>query len=343
MHFVSTVEQILRQQGIEHFGFAELSRPLSFDFYRQWLTDGQHADMNYLVQHADLKEQPRQLAPRAHSAIVVAMPYVPHPYSVPTKVDRLKVAAYAQGEDYHRRFLAQLRDCAQLLSQEFKSEEFLCFTDSGPILERDLAYRAGLGWFGKNTCLLNQQRGSYFFLGEIITSLPLQGPEHLAPDLCGTCDRCIQACPTGALEQPRRLNANKCIAYWTIEARGNAPEPLRHSIEDWFFGCDICQSVCPWNEKHHGKELLQNLAHTSSDAAMLEADLRWVLTSSHREIERQLGHTPLIRARPLGLKRNACVVIGNRKIQALKGEVEQLLTQPKLKEVATWCLKQLPC
>ena len=162
------------------------------------------------------------------------------------------------------------------MRKEFVNQQFLCFTDSAPVLERDLAFRAGLGWIGKNTCVIHPQHGSLFFLGEILTSLQLHSETPQMADFCGTCDRCIQACPTQALSV-RKLEASKCISYWTIEARMDAPEALRPKFGDWFFGCDICQTVCPWNEKAFG---LSKKPITQPSPAEMIPDLRWILTTS---------------------------------------------------------------
>ena len=335
MSFVSTIDSLIRQQGIEHFGWARLERPLSMDIYRQWLKAGHHAGMEYLAHHAGMKENPQELAPRARSALVIAKSYAKHPYPKTPFPKTLRTALYAQGEDYHFHFKRELDSVAKSLRALFPEEEFLCFTDSAPILERDLAYRAGVGWFGKNTCLIHPDHGSLFFIGQILTSLKCETTAAPINDHCGTCDRCIRACPTGALESPRQLNANKCISFWTIEAREAGPEALRVKTGDWFFGCDICQTVCPWNEKVFGRaEMQQLVGEKSSEPAELREDLRWILRSSHNEIARTCKSSPLSRARPLGLKRNALVVIGNKRIHDLRPEVECALTEPRLKELA---------
>lgn len=342
MSFVSDVDAILKQRGFDHSGWTPLERPLSMDIYRQWLAAGHHASMEYLRDHVELKETPQQLAPRARNALVITRSYAKHPYPKNPFPRALKTALYALGEDYHNHFRRELEGVAAILRDRFPQEEFLCFTDSAPILERDLAYRAGLGWFGKNTCLIHPEHGSLFFIGQILTSLVIDPPRAApVPDHCGTCDRCIRACPTGALEEPRRLNANKCISFWTIEAREAAPIEVRVKTGDWFFGCDICQTVCPWNEKVFGRETLREPGSTP-DATLTE-DLRWLLTASHNEIARQVEKSPLSRARPLGLKRNALVVIGNRRLRDLRPWVEPLAQDPRLKSLVEWTLMQLEC
>ncbi|MGE0526579.1 MAG: tRNA epoxyqueuosine(34) reductase QueG [Bdellovibrionales bacterium] len=381
MEFVSCVEEELTRAGFSHFGFSALERPLSMDLYREWIRDGRHAGMDYLERHADLKESPASFMPRAQTAIVVARPYFPHPYPQPYgALDfSARIALYASGEDYHFHFRRELEEVAANLRRVFVNQEFLCFTDSAPILERDLAYRAGLGWIGKNTCLIHPKKGSLFFLGQILTSVNLSSVDmedaqtSPIPDLCGTCDRCLRACPTQALVAPRTLDANKCISYWTIEAKADASLELRTQIGDWFFGCDICQTVCPWNEKLHGKAEMQKLsvaattltqtpthalrpkperesAHAqepvranaeSTSTDRLIDDLRWVLTSSSRQIQKRFHGLPLLRARARGLKRNALYVAGNLRLAALRPEIELAQQDPRLKEVATWALGRL--
>lgn len=339
MDFVSLCEATLKRFGFDHYGLTPMARPLSMDVYRLWLQKGYEADMAYLRTHEALKDEPKKFAPRAQTAIVVAKRYYPHPYGTPPLGAR--IALYAHGDDYHQKFKSELEGVARELGSICVNEEFLCFTDSAPILERDLAYRAGLGWFGKNTCLIHPQKGSLFFIGQILTSMALEKDREVSAvaDMCGTCDRCIRSCPTGAIEEPRVLNANKCISYWTIEAKNAAPTELREKFGDWFFGCDICQTVCPWNEKVFGRNSMRELSDTQQ-TPLLE-DLRWILNASRNEISRKLKNSPLLRARPFGLKRNALIVIGNLRIIELAPEVERCLAHEDLKEVAEWTSRQL--
>ena len=336
MSFVSKVEALMARYSFPRWGFARVERPLSMDFYRAWIEGGLHGQMAYLSEHLETRENPRHHYRMAHGALVIARPYLPHPY--PTEgAPRSRVALYARGEDYHLRFKEELRAVAEALAADFPGEEFLPHTDTAPILERDLAYRAGLGWFGKNSCLIHPAGGSLFLLGEILTSRPLDNADPV-PDMCGTCDRCLRACPTGALEAPRRLNATKCISYWTVEAAGDAPEGLRAKIGDWLFGCDICQTVCPWNEKLHGRARMA--AETEAQAPVVE-ELRWILTRTNRQLARAFARSPLSRARPNGLKRNALVVIGARRVRELETEVQAYLQDPRLNQIARWTLSQL--
>lgn len=331
--------------GLSHFGMTPLARPLSFDLYRDWLDAGLHGDMQYLVEHAPIKEEPRRQWPRVQSALVFAMPYHPHPEPVANwPLQQARVSLYAQGADYHFWFRDRLREIAALLQHQFPAEEFLCFTDSSPVLERDLAHRAGLGWVGKNTCLIHPQKGSLFFLGEIYSSLSLQpNPTPLMPDYCGSCTRCLDICPTEAIIEPRKLDARRCISYLNIESRKLAPVELRAGIGDWLFGCDLCQTVCPWNQKlfNHTLDVSLQQPLTDNEQQVLIDDLRYLLTASGKRLEKDFYGTPLARAGSFGLKRNALVVIGNRKLHALRAEVGQLTSHDKLGEQAQWTLAQL--
>lgn len=315
-------------------------------FYDQWLSDGHHGEMQYLARHRDMKRDPRLLEARARSAIVFALDYVPHPAPVDdgasNELSTLRVAHYARGRDYHDFWLQRLATVARALEAEFSGEVFRCFTDSAPVLERDLALRAGLGWVGKNTCLIDRAHGSLFFIGEIYTSLALEAAqltrEDLERDFCGTCTRCLDACPTDALTAPRTLVAHQCISYLTIESKRAPPLELREKIGDWFFGCDICQTVCPWNLKKYGSAVAHPPESSHGD---LVTDLREVLTLSNRALERRFQSTALARAGAFGLRRNAMVVIANQRITELRSEVARFIYDANLGELAQWCLAQL--
>ncbi|KYG64083.1 epoxyqueuosine reductase [Bdellovibrio bacteriovorus] len=341
----SLIDQHLQTEGFSHFGVAALERPFSMSFYNEWLKEGLHGDMKYLAEHAGIKENPQSKWPRAHSALVFAIPYFPHPQpqEASPPLSSARISLYAQGMDYHFWFKDKMNRLCSALKEIFPDEEFLAFTDSSPILERDLARRAGLGWVGKNTCVIHPKKGSLFFIGEIYTSLNLKTEIEPLPDFCGKCQKCIDICPTGALLEPRKMDARKCISYLTIESREVPEESLRSQIGDWFFGCDLCQTTCPWNEKvFKGQLNTETVLSLSEDQeADLKEDLRYILTASGKQLSRDFLGTPLARAGSFGLKRNALIVIANRKISALQEEVRTLQAHPKLGELATWTLEQL--
>jgi epoxyqueuosine reductase len=339
------LDRLTRAEGFTNFGFAEVTTPFSIDLYDQWLADGFNGEMDYLARHADDKRHPSKFFKKARTAIVVTQSYIPHPdpkVGWPLK-SNAGVALYARGRDYHRFFHTRLRQLCAKLKAEYPTEEFYSFTDAGPVLERDLAARAGLGWIGKNTCLIDRERGSLFLLGEIYCSLEVPvaklSVEDLAKDFCGTCTRCIDACPTGAIVEARKVDARKCISYLTIESKDEAPLGLREQIGSWLFGCDICQVVCPWNVRVHGRETIDSL-HMGSEDALVE-DLRYLLTAPNRQLERDFDATPLRRINGMGLKRNALVVAGNRRLQALRPEVKSHAEHPRIGELARWALEQM--
>lgn len=269
----------------------------------------------------------------------------------------LRTSLYAQGKDYHLWFREKLRTLQNKLETAFPNESFLSFTDSVPILERDFAHQGGLGWVGKNSCLIHPKRGSLFFIGEILSSIEALPPPTPIRNFCGNCNQCVDLCPTKALLGDGTLDANKCIAYWNIEAKTTAPEPIREKLSDWFFGCDICQTVCPWNIKWHGsnpqfkdsvrKTSLETQSNGSGSQSPQELtpevveELRWVLTTSNKAIGKTLKDSALLRAGGRGLKRNALLVIGNRRWKLLTPEVSQFVDHPRLSELARWAMERL--
>ncbi len=320
----------------KRFGVAKLTRPLSIDFYDQWLELGYQGEMSYLERHRDLKASPDTWLPFARSALVFALDYGPRKSSaksdyVTLKKQGLRTARYLEyapnNEDYHDAIRLELEPVLHELSIRYPTAEFRLAIDAEPVLERDLATRAGLGWVGKNTCVIDRAGGSLFFIAEILTSLETDDASLEPKDFCGTCTRCLDACPTSALVKPKVLDATKCISYWTIESKQIPPQELREKFGDWFFGCDICQTVCPWNVKAHGPEAMSDRA---PDPVTLVSELRVILSSSNRELQRKFAGTPLSRARGFGLKRNALIIAGNARLKELLPEVEALLEDEKL-------------
>jgi epoxyqueuosine reductase len=297
--------------------------------------------MGYLTdRRGDLRAYPAELLPGARSVICAAYPYNgPEPYSQDfSDPDLGWIARYAWGEDYHvtvRRALEVL--AAKLM--KLQAFDWRVCVDTAPLLERSLAHAAGLGWIGRNTCLINQQQGSWFFLGEILTTLELS-PDEPAPDRCGTCARCIEACPTAAIvpspEGGYELDSRLCISYFTIELRNSIPEPHRAQMGNNLFGCDICQDVCPWNRKAP-----RNAAGDTRFAApALErfADLTEV------EFRRLFRGTPVTRAKYRGFLRNVAVAMGNSGLEKFRAPLEKMAQSPEplVAEHACWALRQLP-
>ena len=357
------IEAVVKQAGFDRFGIARLQTPISIGVYEQWLKERHHGDMNYLQRHLAPKRHPSLLMRRASTAIVMTVDYIPHPETIKETFplsQATMIARYARGSDYHHFLGSRLKHVCAELKRQYPAEEFIYFTDSGPVLERELAVRAGLGWVGKNTCLIDRKRGSLFFICEIYTTLEIPVADLPIFDHCGTCRRCIDACPTGALGlslssttsaslpddkplgAPRLMDANRCISYLTIEAKSVPVQELREQIGGWFFGCDICQTVCPWNIKLHGADQLSNeVSPSKRDRENLVADMRFILQSSHRELGRRFKGTALERAGAFGLKRNALIQIAHHKLTELTAEVNGFLTHTKLADLARWTLDRL--
>ncbi len=338
------LDKMITELGFSQWGYQQLKKPMSFDHYQTWLDKNYHGEMDYLKEHVHLKENPGTLRKNIRSSFIFSFPYVdqiPGKQNFPIKSNR--VALYAKGYDYHYFLKEKLSDITKKLSEIFPNEEFLAVTDSFPLMERDLASQAGLGWFGKNTCLIHPKKGSLFLLCEILTSLDFTVDSNALPDFCGKCTKCIDICPTKAIESEKVLNATRCISYWTIESRKIPPENIRSQFGDWLFGCDLCQTVCPWNLKIYKNLLDANtyINHDENSAKLLEEELIFILTASGKKIAEWTKGTPLSRAGSFGLRRNALIVIANKKIQPLKAYVEKYLAHEKLNELAQWTLISL--
>ena len=253
----SLIKTIARSIGFDDCGIAKAQR-LDEDARRleQWLKKDYHGEMQYLENHFDLRVDPTKLVPGAKSVITLLFNYFP---SVTQHDDVPKIAKYAYGSDYHLVIRAKLQEFLFRIKEEIGNIEGRGFVDSAPILERSWAQRSGLGWLGKNGNLINKKTGSFFFIATLITDLELTPDDPYLKDYCGTCTKCIDACPTEAILPNKELDASKCISYYTIELKSNTlPDDLKNKADNWVFGCDICQDVCPWNRfssSHKHKEL----------------------------------------------------------------------------------------
>ena len=293
--------------GFDGAGIAKLEPSSQGHAVTRWLAEGDHAEMAYMGRRTELRLDPREIFPGARSAICVALQYSP------LKEQQLgdgdlwpRVARYARGVDYHDLMKNRLERLAERIRDAFPGCLTRPYIDTGPVLERELASRAGLGAFGKNTMLLNEDSGSWFLLGELFLSLTLESDVPIA-DLCGSCTRCLDACPTGALPEPYRLDANRCISYWTIEHRGIFPLEIRHRTGGWVFGCDLCQEACPWN----GDAILVNHPEMRLPSHRAELDLTAVLRIDREEYVERFRGSPMKRAKQEGLQRNAAVAMGS--------------------------------
>lgn len=234
-----------RALGFDLVGICDASPTKYRDYFRQWLDDSQAGTMSYLATRFDERVDPAVYFPGARSVICVAMNY--HAKLLPNDVlQQGRVARYALGDDYHEIIKPKLHVLADWIRTQAPEAQTRCGVDTAPIAEKELAARAGIGWMGKNTCVINQQIGSWLLLGEIITTIELPA-DDLVADRCGTCRRCIDACPTAAITEPYQLDARRCISYLNIEHRGEIEAELAAKMGGWLYGCDICQEVCPWN------------------------------------------------------------------------------------------------
>ncbi len=302
------LKQWASECGFDRAGVAGLEPSRYAAALDRWLERGDAAGMAYMRRRPAARRRPDRLLPGARSVLCVALQYEPLAGAAEPAGDLWpRVARYARGRDYHDLMLARLRHLADRIEQAFPGSASRPYVDTGPVLERELAERAGLGVFGKNTNLLHPEAGSWFLLGELLLTLELEPDEPLA-DLCGSCTRCLDACPTGALPEPYRLDSRLCISYWTIEHRGDLAPEARELVGDWVFGCDVCQEVCPWNEAP------APVRHPELELPPLRAELDLAaLLGLDREgyVERFRG-SPMKRAKLDGLQRNAAVAMGNR-------------------------------
>lgn len=236
-----------REMGFQQIGVTDIDLEPWRRRLQNWLDEGMHGDMHWMKQRAEMRLKPELLNPGTRRVISCRMNYLPEGAPDDVKPQRARIARYAQGRDYHKTLRRRLRRLAERLG-EAAPHDYRVFTDSAPMFERALAVKAGLGWVGKNTMLIDRRAGSWFFLGEILTDLPLPLDEPLQREYCGACHACLDACPTDAFVAPHRLDARRCIAYLNIEYKGSIPEELRPAFGNRVFGCDECQSACPWNK-----------------------------------------------------------------------------------------------
>lgn len=269
----------------------------------RWLTEGFHGEMRWMENHRTMRTDPRLLEPGTRTVIALAAPY-----HHPGPGDEHGISRYARGDDYHPILRDHMRSLAAFISAETgRDVAARPATDSAPLLERNIAIDAGLGWLGKSAMVLHQERGSWFFLAELLVDIEIESLGSPHPDRCGTCTRCLDACPTGAIVEPFRVDARRCISYLTIELRGPIPRALRPRMGTHLFGCDICQSVCPWN--HHAAP--QGMIPFQARPDVIAADARTLLALPQDEFSRRFRHSPIKRTKRRGMARNAAVVLGN--------------------------------
>ncbi|GIV18333.1 MAG: epoxyqueuosine reductase [Armatimonadota bacterium] len=331
--------------GFDLVGFAPILPPAHALFFRKWLEQGFHGEMAYLARTADARCDPQQVLPGAKSAVVVGLNYAPAVSPGTDDPSRGVFARYALGEDYHPVMEQKLGQLLQFIRQHYPECRAKIYVDAGPVLERDLAWRAGLGWFGKNTMLINTYRGSYFLLGEILLDVELEY-DHPAFGGCGKCNRCIEACPTGAIVAPYVLDARRCISYLTIELRGSIPEEMRSKMGNRIFGCDICQEVCPFNQPRPHAPLRSAPTAEPRFApreVTLTPKLVDLLRMSEEEFRVAFRNSPVKRAKWRGFRRNVAVALGNSKNPEVLPVLQQELqreTDPTVHEHLQWAIER---
>ena len=355
-----TVELALAA-GFDLCGIAPAAEFPELAYLEEWLERGHAGEMRYL--HDERRRSPARTMQGARSVIVCALNYnTAFPASTEARAQpelntspRGWISRYAWGEDYHHVLGEKLEALVERLHSEFPEHfEARAYVDTGPIVERVAAKYAGLGWLAKNTCLINEDLGSWLFLGAIVTTLGLAASlnraETPAPDLCGNCSLCIDACPTGAFVEPYVLDARRCISYLTIELRGAIPPDLREPIGRHVFGCDICQDVCPWNRRAPATVLPNFHPRGREDHSLFSPELEWLISLTEEEFRAIFRGSPVKRAKWRGLIRNACVAIGNSGLRPDEPRYVEICarlselavsTDANLAEHAQWALVRL--
>jgi len=346
----SEIKRLAVEAGFDLAGVASVRDTDEHRFFPHWIADGYAGDMTYLEARNDAGELKRaslaNAAPWARSLVVCALNYnTNQPYSTHAgTTSQGWVSRYAFTlRDYHDVLLAKLRKLENSILELCKlsgpdTPRTWCYVDTGPVIERIFAKYAGIGWIGKNTCILNEELGSWLFLGVILTSLDLV-PDLPPPDRCGSCTRCLDACPTNAFPAPYQLDATLCISYLTIEKRGTIPEELRAGIGRQVFGCDICQDVCPWNRRAP----LTKTAEFEARPQMVNPDLEWLAGLSADDFREVFRGTPVKRAKHKNLLRNVAIAMGNSGEQRFLPILDDLSLHddPSVAEAANWGARRI--
>jgi epoxyqueuosine reductase len=313
------------------------------DVFASWLDQGRHGEMGYLesARSRECRAYPQHILPGCRSVLILGMRYLaPTPEPKTEKVLRGRIASYAWGEDYHTILAERLKHLVTFIeSQVGHHVPNRWYTDTGPLLERELAQRAGLGWIGKNTCLINPQQGSYFFLAEILLGIELEPDQPFTPDRCGKCTRCRDACPTSCILPDRTIDARRCISYLTIELKGAIPPELRPQMGSWIFGCDVCQQACPWN--HFASQKVDPAFE--SQMTLPGPNLADELRLSEGEFNAKYRLSPLKRTKRSGYLRNMAVALGNLHNQEAVPPLKQVMMlepEPLVRAHAAWALGQ---
>jgi epoxyqueuosine reductase len=331
------LKQQARDQGFDRVGIAPAGPADGFEHLRAWLDEGYAGAMHYMHRHAEARRHPSSICPPVRSVVMAALQYKPAETSSDGSAPRGRVARYARSRDYHLILRERLKRVGAWLQGERPGCWARVVVDTAPLLERDFARRAGLGWFGKNTMLLDRRLGSWFVLGGLLTDVELAADPPFTTRHCGTCTACLDACPTQAFVKPYVLDSRRCISYLTIELRTSIPEELRSGLGDWVFGCDVCQEVCPWNRHAPLGE------HFAPAPDLQSLDPLALLALSPTEFARQFRDTPFLRPGRGGLLRNAALVLGNTAGPEALPALERACadSDPLVREAAGWAIEQI--
>jgi epoxyqueuosine reductase len=327
-----------RRLGFDLVGVAPAVVPTGYGCYLEWLEAGREAGMGYLRRHAEAKGHPRHVLEGVRSIVVAGMIYG-HPDPTPPGPSQGKIARYARGDDYHEILWRKLECLLGWLQGEWPGVVGRAACDTAPLLERDFARMAGLGWIGKNTCLIDRKAGSFTVLGSLLVDVELAYDAPNEANHCGTCTRCLDACPTDAFDGPYQLDARRCISYWTIEHKGSIPDREAERLGDWAFGCDVCQDVCPWNRKApSGRE-----SGLDAKPGRVNPDLIEWLAEDAASFRKSLKGTALARSKRSGLLRNAALILGTRRnLDAVPVLIDRLADpDPVIRRASAWALGRI--
>lgn len=326
--------QFAKQLGFSECRTAPALPAAHRELYEQWIAEGKHGDMAWMARNVERRTDPRLVLPGAKTVVVFALSY--YQGDAPQAALEGRIARYAWNDDYHDLIQKKLREVDAFLSKEGGTQRY--YVDTGPVLERDFASEAGLGWNGKSTMQIHRSLGAWFFLAEILTTIELE-PDTSAKDLCGKCTRCMDACPTQAITSPHRMDARRCISYLTIEHKGSIPVEFRRAIGDRLYGCDECLAVCPWNR-------FAQASHEATFAArepVFAMRLREMLALTDGEFRTLFSKSPIKRIKRPAFLRNVCVVLGNvgteDDLPALGMACDD--PEPLIAEHAHWAVKEI--
>jgi len=335
--FSEELKTLARAQGFSAVGIAPAVTPTGYHRLLEWLQAGYHAEMHWMEQRKEARRHPESMLPGTCSLLVVALNY----HEGTSHGAGARVSRYAWGTgDYHEIVKTRLKPVGELIRRQFPAAKTRIVTDSAPLLERDFGRMAGIGWSGKNTMLISRSIGSWFFLGAVLTDAELHYDAAEDAEYCGSCTRCLDACPTQAFPEPGVLDAARCLSYLTIELRKQSiPRDLREGLGPWIFGCDVCQDVCPWNRFAPSA----TAAEFRPQPRLFSPDCRALLRMTAEEFVECFGKTPLSRPGYAAVRRNAAIVLGNLRDRESEPELVLALTDESalVRAAAAWALCQL--